>query len=624
MNSKNELKVAVNFADRVCTISDTNGTVLLSTPIKKEDYNKASIVERLGKLRDVMVYSPEAKLPNADLIVYEALKEYDDTNKTNYSREYLKIVIDKIQYQSPDRDEPMLEKILRQITGRRLESEANYLERARKIKSEQLSEHGLSITYSDIETIQESSELGSAEKSVAIAIVKRQQGHNGIETGKLDKVPLIQEEVKAEPPVQPKVEEQPIVIEQPVQPEKPVKSEKTDKPEQTGKAKEEQKAKPKTEPKAPKPKNKKKKIEGIKANREAYRQRLQAGNPKKYVKQEGASAQKRETKQERKARLAREAMQQRRAENAQKASKAKQTPTQQPKSNSSKKPVVKSVKAGKEPIQVRFTRKLKNAADSIRNKIHKPRKELLNICGCVAIAGLVLLAGIKGYQHLNSDNSSNMISETMSAVQIVDEVGENQDNEQTIEPSVESGSEVDTSINIPSVSIVEDEDPSGSSDTRTDDEQTIVTDSQATLDNQIGNIMVDEGKYFSSPDGTGNYGYFENYQDCKKEMTIIGLATDSGYTKIGSKLEVKDEEGNVQRYIQIKTSDGDVIVDANDIELAESIIRQNYPNANYMAVHFEAEHEDGERTTLGWVRSDISEKSVDNTRTQTQMEDLER
>ena len=43
-----------------------------------------------------------------------------------------------------------------------------------------------------------------------------------------------------------------------------------------------------------------------------------------------------------------------------------------------------------------------------------------------------------------------------------------------------------------------------------------------------------------------------------------------------------------------------------------------------MAIHFEAEHENGERTTLGWVRADISERNLNNTRSQVEHEELER
>ncbi len=659
MDSKDILKVEVNLADRECVISDSNGTVLLRKPLGEETYSKVKVMEKLRDLKKVMTYTPEAKVPNADMTVYEALKEFDSAHKTNYSREYLKIVIDKIPYIAPGKDEPILEKILRKFTGRKLESEDSYLQRARGIKAEDLSKLGLSIKYSDVEAIRVSSELSSAEKDVAIAIVKRQERHNGIKTGELVKLAEfgddtpdmeavkamleaeVQEEQAAEAPVTPTPEQQ-AVPEQPVgvvaEPETSGRPTEEPKVELVAPKVDKQQSKdtPKRELKAPKPKNKKKKIDGIRESREAYRQRLQAGKTKKADRPEGAQAPVRETKNERKTRLAREAEAQRKAASAKKAIAANQAPEQR--SETSKDYIVKPEAPSKEKMSVRFTRRLRSAADSIRNKVYKPHKKAINIFGAVALAGLMLLAGIKGYQYFNSNDSSDKVAETTSLVQMA-EVPEKQGSEvvveqadesgaagghkdntvdkTTIEPGVEDSSLRATRLDISTKNVP-------SSKIKTEDAQTTVTASQATVNNQKGTISVESGMYFASPDGTGSHGSFENYQGCKKEMNIIGLATNEGYTKVGTALIEQDEEGNKTRYIQIKTESGDIIVDADNVELAESIVRQNYPDAQYMAIHFEAEHENGERTTLGWVRADISERNLNNTRSQVEHEELER
>lgn len=680
MDNKDMLKVEVNLAGRVCVISDSNGTVLLRKPITEAMYSKVGIVESLGKIKEIMVYAPKDKLPNADMTVYEALKELDDANKTNYGKAYLRTVIDRIEYRAPEKDEPVLEKILRKFTGRRLESEASYLKRASESKAEKLSEIGLSIVYSDVSEIENSSELSSKEKSVAIKVVNRQTSHNGVRTVSLakleelsgDVVPEVSEEelqrnreeaekaeearkaeeakraadearkatevtVPVAPAQEPKVEPKP----EPVAP-------KDDKP----------KDEPKREQKAPKAKNKKRKIEGIKAGREEYRQRLQAGNPKKADRPEGAPAPKRETKAERKARLAREAAEQRKASAGKKPVSKADKPNEAPAQSSKTKPTpktkvepsklrnIKQVKVQIEDLKVRFTRKLKDASDSIRNKVYKPHKKGLRIAGVVTLASLLLFAGIKTYSHFNDMEVRGQIADTTSLVQMLEGEKELEEIDKIVKSSTELSAKADEVSPKGEASMVATQtEATGVLQDKQIQDQTGVKAPEATKPEEQGQVEAEEPSsnylssytgetkinlesdiYYEAPNGTGSSGNFGNYTDCKKEMNIVGLQTKEGYRVIGNSLIVKDENGKETRYIQIKTEgrEGDVVIEADKVDLAEFIVRQNYPDAQYMAIHFEAEHENKDRTTLGWVRVDFAEKDMDNTRNQVEHEELER
>lgn len=680
--SNKVLKVEVNLASRVCTISDSEGTVLLSKPIKKDGYNKASIVEKLGKVKEIMTYTPEAKLPNADMTVYEALKELDDINKTNYGKEYLKIVVDRIPYQSPGRDEPILEKMLRKITGRRLESEANYLQRAREIKAEQFSKLGLSIAYNEIEQIENSSELSREEKSVAIAIINRQISHNGIKNEDLTKtVEVVEDDIhevsaeelqrmreeaereaeakrvaeeaknteEAEKARKEAEEAEKAKIEQQPKPEEPkVQEEHTDDDNKGSGGAEDKTPKgeaPKAGKSQPKAKNKKRKIEDIKAGREAYRQRLQAGKTKKSDRPEGAPAPKRETKNERKTRLAREADEQRkslaRKKPVSQKSKPKAEPTPKSEVEPNKKKEIRQVKVQLEDLKVRFTRKLKDASDSIRNKVYKPHRKGFKIAGVTALATLLLFAGVKTYNHFNDVEVKGQMADTTSLVQLLEGEKEIDIGDAIIKPTTELDANLEkvspeesTSSGTTKSEVtdgVQGAQTQVQAGTKTPEEQGKVETEEPSsnyLSSYRGETTInfDSDRYYEAPNGTGDYGNFGNYKDCKKEMNKIGLHVKGEYTVIGTPLIVENEDGTVERYIQIKTEggEGDLVIEADKVDLAEFIVRQNYPDAQYMAIHFEAEHENKDRTTLGWVRVDFAEKDLDNTRNQVEHEELER
>lgn len=681
--SNKVLKVEVNLASRVCTISDSEGTVLLSKPIKKDGYNKASIVEKLGKVKEIMTYTPEAKLPNADMTVYEALKELDDINKTNYGKEYLKIVVDRIPYQSPGRDEPILEKMLRKITGRRLESEASYLQRAREIKAEQFSKLGLSIAYNEIEQIENSTELSREEKSVAIAIINRQISHNGVKNEDLTKtVEVVEDDIhevsaeelqrmreeaereaeakrvaeeakkteEAEKARKEAEEAEKAKIEQQPKPEEPkVQEEHTDDDNKGSGGAEDKTPKgeaPKAGKSQPKAKNKKRKIEGIKAGREAYRQRLQAGKTKKTDRPEGAPAPKRETKNERKARLAREADEQRKASAGKKPvsqkSKPKAEPTPKSEVEPNKKKEIRQVKVQLEDLKVRFTRKLKDASDSIRNKVYKPHRKGFKIAGVTALATLLLFAGVKTYNHFNDVEVKGQMADTTSLVQLLEGEKEIDIGDAIIKPTTElsaslekestslAGTQTETNGGVQGVQTQIQAGTKTPEAVKPEEQGQVETGEPSSnyLSSYRGEttINLDSDRYYEAPNGTGDYGNFGNYKDCKKEMNKIGLHVKGEYTVIGTPLIVENEDGTVERYIQIKTEggEGDLVIEADKVDLAEFIVRQNYPDAQYMAIHFEAEHENKDRTTLGWVKVDFAEKDLDNTRNQVEHEELER
>lgn len=681
--SNKVLKVEVNLASRVCTISDSEGTVLLSKPIKKDGYNKASIVEKLGKVKEIMTYTPEAKLPNADMTVYEALKELDDINKTNYGKEYLKIVVDRIPYQSPGRDEPILEKMFRKITGRRLESEASYLQRAREIKAEQFSKLGLSIAYNKIEQIENSSELSREEKSVAIAIINRQISHNGVKNEDLTKtVEVVEDDIhevsaeelqrmreeaereaeakrvaeeakkteEAEKARKEAEEAEKAKIEQQPKPEEPkVQEEHTDDDNKGSGGAEDKTPKgeaPKAGKSQPKAKNKKRKIEGIKAGREAYRQRLQAGKTKKSDRPEGAPAPKRETKNERKARLAREADEQRKASAGKKPvsqkSKPKAEPTPKSEVEPNKKKEIRQVKVQLEDLKVRFTRKLKDASDSIRNKVYKPHRKGFKIAGVTALATLLLFAGVKTYNHFNDVEVKGQMADTTSLVQLLEGEKEIDIGDAIIKPATElsaslekestslAGTQTETNGGVQGVQTQIQAGTKTPEAVKPEEQGQVETGEPSSnyLSSYRGETTInfDSDRYYEAPNGTGDSGNFGNYKDCKKEMNKIGLQVQGEYKVIGTSLIVENEDGKVERYIQIKTEggEGDLVIEADKVDLAEFIVRQNYPDAQYMAIHFEAEHENKDRTTLGWVRVDFAEKDLDNTRNQVEHEELER
>ncbi len=117
------------------------------------------------------------------------------------------------------------------------------------------------------------------------------------------------------------------------------------------------------------------------------------------------------------------------------------------------------------------------------------------------------------------------------------------------------------------------------------EEKETESDSYSYLDSiRIGSRMkIDSGKYFENPDGSGKYGSFENHVGEAKILTIIGIATENEYISIMN--------------------------DSGDVSLLD--LKQQYPNAKF-SYHFEDEN----GHVLGWLTSEsfenIAEKQVDD------------
>lgn len=77
-------------------------------------------------------------------------------------------------------------------------------------------------------------------------------------------------------------------------------------------------------------------------------------------------------------------------------------------------------------------------------------------------------------------------------------------------------------------------------------------------------MKIENGKYFASPDGTGNFGLFENYTDGVKELTIIDVIT----------------------------KDGVIVVKDPNVSLYD--LKQQYPDAKF-SYHFVCRHPDGKQ-----------------------------
>lgn len=103
-------------------------------------------------------------------------------------------------------------------------------------------------------------------------------------------------------------------------------------------------------------------------------------------------------------------------------------------------------------------------------------------------------------------------------------------------------------------------------------------------------LNINNGKFFETPEGQGNYGRFENYTDGVKTISMIEIMTRDGY-KI-----VKDSESNLYQ------------------------LKQQYPDAKF-SYHIVFERTDGTKTTLGWLTEDSLEQNQQRVEQQFEIDD---
>lgn len=274
----------------------------------------------------------------------------------------------------------------------------------------------------------------------------------------------------------------------------------------------------------------------------------------------------------------------------------------------------------KEGIVRRYTRKLKNKADSIRNRIAMSKDRFRKAAAVAAIGAFVVIAGsiiipkAVASIPLGNEQASKV---TIQAFDGVEQVSVKELNVDAEAPSIElldttaeleqksvssyiRGVELQTTGNVsdetalsnatvknlesiekevvPEVEEKQEFSEEVEEEKAVEEEKTIDNDSTAYLESvRVGSRMkIDKGKYFENPDGSGNYGMFENHVGEAKILSRIGIATNEGYFSISSE----------------------------DVSLLE--LKQKYPDAKF-SYHFvdDAGH------ILGWLTSESFENIVE-------------
>lgn len=237
---------------------------------------------------------------------------------------------------------------------------------------------------------------------------------------------------------------------------------------------------------------------------------------------------------------------------------------------------VERAKEVKKEAAVKFTRTLRNAQDSIKNKVHVPnltgpQRTIAGVVAAVALVGAIGL-GVAATQ-ANADASSRIpVTPTAPIAEAVE----------SIKPEL---GDIDKFVNIGDLG--HKTNTIGAQETG---EKTPEVKPEKSKEEQqkeylssikVGSKMkIESGKYFASPDGTGNYGHFENYTDRVKEITIIDVIT----------------------------RDGVIVVKDPNVSLYE--LKQQYPEAKF-SYHFVFRHSDGRTTTLGWLTENSMEQNIE-------------
>lgn len=238
---------------------------------------------------------------------------------------------------------------------------------------------------------------------------------------------------------------------------------------------------------------------------------------------------------------------------------------------------VERAKEVKKEAAVKFTRTLRNAQDSIKNKVHVPKltgpqRTIVGAVAAVALVGAIGL-GIAATQ-TNADASARTpVTPTAPIVEAMEsaksELGD------TINKFVDIDN-LEHKINTNGAQETGEKTPEVKPEKSKEEQQKEYLSSI-----KVGsNMKIESGKYFASPDGTGNYGHFENYTDGVKQITIIDVIT----------------------------RDGVIVVTDPDVSLYD--LKQQYPEARF-AYHLVCRHSDGRTTTLGWLTENSMEQNIE-------------
>ena len=246
-----------------------------------------------------------------------------------------------------------------------------------------------------------------------------------------------------------------------------------------------------------------------------------------------------------------------------------------------------NIKKIKEQAVVRFTRTLKDAQDSIKNKVHIPnltgqQKAIAGIAAAFALTAAIGV-GVAATQASADASARVPTNPTAPIVESIESTRPELSEAEELVYKQDFGDKKDTTAStMGGIQQGTTQNNNAAKQEKSEEEQ----QKEYLSSIKVGsNMKIDSGKYFASPDGTGVFGHFENYQDGVKEITIIGITTNEGYK---------------------------VIKDSN-VSLYE--LKQQYPNAKF-SYHFVFRHSDGRTTTLGWLTENSMEQNI-------QMENIE-
>lgn len=274
----------------------------------------------------------------------------------------------------------------------------------------------------------------------------------------------------------------------------------------------------------------------------------------------------------------------------------------------------KDAEIQEEHIVKRFTRKLKDQRDSIRNKVHIPKANKRTLAGAVGAVCIVAAIGLSIAGFGNNGTSKTEVNQptiestynvsTETAAPSESQSSEEKDYTEAIKQAIrfEENDKIQAGASITEETVTKTEEStpvieentekteetatSVEENTEKDVEDATVTDSSIDYLSSVkvgATMNIEEGKYFECPDGTGDFGYFENQPDGTKEISIIGITTSKGY---------------------FSTTD-------TSMNLYE--LKQMFPDAKF-SYHFICRYEDGSTKTLGWLTENSIEQNLENTR----------
>lgn len=649
MGKEDVLNVIVDLSRGVYVVSRNNGKEIVTKLINEngaKSYDSKAMKARRTEIVAGIPYAPGDRVKQIDTTLYDAIEEFDLKYGTNYRKAYVSTTIESIPFKSG------------------AETVKELKQRTRATKAKELEDAGISIEY-NLSLFGKAKNLSILDriKAFRIAFSQRLNGINIKMDTRQNQLPepigvtVLDELEKGENAQESNSVAQPkaIIETQDIVPTIEKASEETQKivptVEPASKTIQETEARqPKNSKKEKRSQNKKKKqarkdMATDKKPKISRRKTIQASKDKarnegklknRYEEVIKEKEEKKKATEQRRQEAARRAEEQAKRDKEEQERLAKEkkeaealakAEQQEPKVEEPDKkvvatPRVRRILAGKNASETgeatfkRFTRKIKNQTESIKNKVHVPKMSKKTIVGAVGVVALVTAATVMIYSGAhNSQANANEPDKTQSA-QAVETVTPTESQVPSYETEDATGSEAPsyeaedaTGSEAPSY---EAEDTTGSKtpsyeigDT-TGSEETIYEDVKQKEDGDTSNSVDDsrieylssvkvgttmniqEGKYYESPNGTGNFGNFEKYKDSTKEITIIGVTTNEGYFQI--------EDPNVNLYE----------------------LMQKYPEAKF-SYHFVANNKDGTTTVLGW----LTENSVENQRVEDNIERVE-